>query len=47
MRRASRPFWLKLSIGAYVIDTEAVLRLGVYTVFAALHCNAMLSSRHT
>ena len=46
MRRASRMVGLKLNIGVYVIDTEVVLKLGVYLLFA-LHCNAMLSSRHT
>jgi len=36
---------MKLNISVYVIDTEVVLKLGVYLLFA-LHCNAMLSSRH-
>ena len=46
MRGSSRLVGLKLNIGVYVIDTEIVLKLGVYLLFA-LHCNAMLPSRHT
>ena len=45
MRKASRLVGLELNIGANVIDTDAVLKLGVYLLFA-LHRNAMLSSRH-
>jgi len=45
MRRASRLVGLKLNMGVYVIDTEVVMKLCVY-LLSALHCNAMLSSRH-
>ena len=40
MRGSSRLVGLKLNIGVYVIDTEVVLKLGVYLLFA-LHHNAM------
>ena len=46
MRGSSRLVGLKLNIGVYVIDTVVVVKLGVY-LLVALHCNAMLSSRHT
>ena len=41
MRRASTLVGLKLIIGVCVIDTEVVLKLGVYLLLA-LHHNAML-----
>ena len=34
MRGSSRLVGLKLNIGVYVIDTEVVLKLGVYLLFA-------------